>query len=1305
MAERPAQRAAAAKRFLSLQLKLEAELFEHPGRVAARFGREIFLDLQPRLWTRGRWDPYDTFTNKESLSKFFSGHDYGRFSLIDRERFAKFSIEKVLENHPDDRFEITGEILKNVSVTDQPEDTEALGELATAIGAAGQQDVDVEFSRDHNTRDDVEPTQKISAAVQALMTASPNSLGPPINPCATYLKMTKCGCYGRSNAAVWRSPLIRNLDNRDERRGLLDHQITAIVWLLSRMFGDLPTLTYWDPDTRKYRQNIVTPAEKENRDRLKGPKYFGGILADSMGLGKTIITVALVDLLVSQGLNAVQNEYGISKYRPILLITPNATVANQWVQELSQVMNESAHPVILVSGRGLERQTNQHNVFFLDREDFDYWPDRFSYVWNEDNPKASRVILIMTLDSWAARTCSCYKEEDKEPVWTSSFTKLKRKFSLVVVDEAHRVKNYKTRNWRSIYLLERQFTVLITATPCTNTLTDLMGLAMLLWTTPHEYLMKDQILWETIHLKFGYLDRLDLLEEYSPSHDFQLAAGRPGLLAKILCKPWGAATHNINLARQYLKHFEALAMLKRSPSSYLYDDWDKTGSVSLEGLYPEVKNYTVDISAGKAHDEEYQRVHTGLLIEYLKGLRAWSDVVGKRDKKLKKEGEDAKEPIINARRLLQLASSSLDVYDLDTIITEHGHSTLAVEVAQMRENGVNLRRLAQFLLLPTQAKPDTHVGWMKLAIRKSPILRYILQYIKKNILTRQRNEPIRKLLIIESNPMVAFYYELVLQFLGFECRCMHAQLSVEERQELVDSFNSSKRDSCQIFIQLYTVGFAGTNLHKSCSRVLVASQAHSLQVQSQAIHRVIRVGQNSNVTVHRLKLKNSYHSFSESRQVEKMLPELGARAQGSMKIALIRLLNIFQYEVREAWNSHEGKRLRREKNLLEDDVKIEEADPITPAAKRVKQEDNKVGVKVECEEAKIKAKVEGLKEEVKIKVEPGNEAKAIKIIVKPKAERGCVSTRSVPKATKASGCAARLKRKECDTVTSEDENGRRGWNEDEEFLKLCTRNDYYNEFVGLPRDAKRRFSFAKNELRRLLSYGSSDGGSKRLSRVRWTEEDLEDPAVLERALELVLRVRLGARAIAMLPYPFIDLSRAPASIRAQLRDLLSCVQNTDQDLQPAGASTGGSRENLHGVDIRKSLDEIDRDLEAEARFGTVPTHHAIKIKEEEKEALEENDMDSTGGDDDDGSDKPESADDDRNDDSDDNSVHDNNDNNDDRDDDTDDDIRIKSESEEIQLEVISLAVEEEEALEMRASHVDDVGDHDVPKKIKEEEEW
>ncbi|KAI0813298.1 P-loop containing nucleoside triphosphate hydrolase protein [Xylaria sp. FL0064] len=1131
MAEEQHQRAAAAKISPSWAQRVQTELFAKSYGHGTRFGNR-----QSKTDKKGRWDPYSRFTRKEQLTKFFSGHSYRRHSLIDRERFAKFCIRKVLDDHPDDNFEKTGEVMKDKWVV-YPSDVDA--ELPNDVAARSSKSEESEY------------TQKMSAAAQSIIAASPNSLGPPIDPCANYLKMTPCGHYGRNNSTLWKSPFIPNLDNEGGRRGLLDHQITALVWLLSRMFGELPTLRYKnrkDLPGAPY-TNMETVSDFENRGRLKGPKYFGGILADSMGLGKTLITVALLNLLMNQELNVIRQKDGTIEHRPALLVAPNATVANQWVGDLTEVNDSSSLHRIIVSGPGLEDSEPRDGVVQLDRENIKQWPLYLDYVWDESNPLASKVILIVTMESWAARTCHYNGEEG----WSSIFTKEKRQFSLVIVDEAHKVKNHKTRNWRSVYLLERQFTLLITATPCLNTLADLFGLARLLWTVPERYLQQEEPeVWKDIEKNFKELDDLDYLDDHDTWHDFQLVAGRPALLARILFRNKAWKFQDIDLTRRYLKHFERLAMLKRSPSSHIYADWGMTKPKSLEGLFPDVENYTIDISPSEAYEQEYQRVHIDLLIRYLKGLNGWGEVVSKKGKKVKKEEDNAKVPIMNSIRLLQIASSSLDVYDLNTILSENGRSTLAADVAEMREKGVNFLRLAQFLILPTEERPETHMDWMRIATRNSPILRYILHYINKNILVRQESGQIQKLLIIEHNPMLAFYYETFLQFLGFECRCMHAQLSPDERQSLIDSFNNNDKDSCQILIQMYSVGFAGTNLHKSCSQVLVAAQSHSLQVQWQAIHRVIRVRQNSDVTVHRVKLKNSYHTFRESRQIEKILPELGARAHGNTKKVLVELLNLFQGEIRDAWNSPEGQKLMKERNLIDNDKSQKEAE--SQGLKRIKEEpDDSPFPKRSKLDTNFMANVKGKK-----------------VMRSVYSDTPLASTESA--GSKETGQEALMQRWG---------DGSGGW------------NHYNGQFL------ESYFNHAKNSLRRLLSYGNQDGS---LMTDEWNEDDLEFPAVLERALELMLRVRLGAKDITMLPFPLIDFSRTSPRLRKQLQRLLAEMKHTDQDLNNASASSAGreSREAMRGVDLRMPLAEIDRELEEQARSGDDSGGAAVAKKELEK---------------------------------------------------------------------------------------------------------
>ncbi|OTB15039.1 hypothetical protein K445DRAFT_301630 [Daldinia sp. EC12] len=1043
----------------------------------------IKLNLQTlhneKLLRHGRFDPHAKFTKAEELLEFYSNRVPHPYRIIDNQNFARWAIEEAL---------LTGEVMQGQFVKMSKVEKKALKKITKTVQAESHLEVDAEDPTGSKETDS-EVVQGVGTIAQCIIAASPNCLGPPVEASAMYLQMERCGEHGRNKLSKWHSPLFPKLDGQFGRKAFLDNQITAIVWILSRFLGELPRLRIkhkerWDEATKQYIQKPESKIEKENRQKLRGPRYFGGILADSMGVGKTLTTIATLDILATQRLNVVV-EGGKDRHRPMLILTPNTIVATQWMDEINIVGSKRGIKQIIISGHGFRKRDDQARVYSLTSKEFDTdWPKELEYVWNEDKPKASKTIIIMSIDTFAGRTCHAIEDDKGEKEWTSTFRDRNRRFSVVVVDEAYKVRNTATRNWKSVALLERQYTLLLTATPCQNGIKDLLGPIQLLWDNPQEYLRKKGLL-SDIQRTYQIPQDLERLNTIPPEDDRRLIAGSPALLVKLLYRFRGNSTVDIQETRKFLKYYESLAILRRAPSSRLNVDWEGTKQVSLEGLLPTVNNYTVNIQCDEALEKEYQEAHIDLLIGYMKALKNW---------KSSRKNSEVK-PILSLHRLFQLAAASMDVYRLDKLFAINEFGTKSTDVHTMRKSNVNFMHLAPFLLSLHDPKPKTALDYVKLAVRKSPILRYILHYVKENLLGRDKNGKIKKLLITEANPMLAYYYELVLQFLLIHCRTLHSGLSPEERRELIADFNSDTDHSCQVLIQMYTVGFAGSNLHKSCSQVLVASQAYSYSVQTQAVHRVIRASQESTVKVYRLKVNNSFYAFRESRQVEKMLPELGTRAQGPTNDALVQVLNLFQPEIDHVWKTPEARDLLADMNLI-----------TTPA---------------------VKGDEPGSK---RIKLGDGTAAQA-------ESSKGGVTDIKAPSKKK------RKRDEEYDMSSTDLFTEKPG-----SFLALKSRSAYYEEFKELPRELKSYFCHKKNNLRRMLSYGSAHNNAD--TRV-WEVRDLDNSAVLERAMELILRIKLGANSIDMLPLPQIDFSLAPPKKLKVLAGLLSEAKATDQDVQAA----------------------------------------------------------------------------------------------------------------------------------------------------------
>jgi superfamily II DNA or RNA helicase len=155
-------------------------------------------------------------------------------------------------------------------------------------------------------------------------------------------------------------------------------------------------------------------------------KYFHGrvLLCDEVGLGKTIEAGILMKEYLLRGM--VKN---------ILILTP-APLVSQWQEEMAQKFD-----IVFV--------TTEDPLFSADAERF--W--RYSFI----------VASIHMAKS------------------SKNFSRVVGNFyDLVVVDEAHHLKNRNTLNWKLVNEIKKRFIFLLSATPVQNHLIELFNLITLL---------------------------------------------------------------------------------------------------------------------------------------------------------------------------------------------------------------------------------------------------------------------------------------------------------------------------------------------------------------------------------------------------------------------------------------------------------------------------------------------------------------------------------------------------------------------------------------------------------------------------------------------------------------------------------------------------------------------------------------------------------------------------------------------------------------------------------------------------------
>ena len=154
-------------------------------------------------------------------------------------------------------------------------------------------------------------------------------------------------------------------------------------------------------------------------------KQFGGraMLSDEVGLGKTIEAALICKEYLARG-----------QIKSLLVLTP-ATLVSQWQMELDE---KFAIPTITTDQR--------------DESPEEFWHLNDRIVASINTAKHKSHFQYVTARDW----------------------------DLVIVDEAHHLKNRRTLNWKLVNAIKKRFILMLTATPVQNNLIELFNLLTLL---------------------------------------------------------------------------------------------------------------------------------------------------------------------------------------------------------------------------------------------------------------------------------------------------------------------------------------------------------------------------------------------------------------------------------------------------------------------------------------------------------------------------------------------------------------------------------------------------------------------------------------------------------------------------------------------------------------------------------------------------------------------------------------------------------------------------------------------------------
>ncbi|CBI23220.3 unnamed protein product, partial [Vitis vinifera] len=169
----------------------------------------------------------------------------------------------------------------------------------------------------------------------------------------------------------------------------------------------------------------------------------GGILADEMGMGKTIQAIALV--LAKRAIN--RSNAGTSSSSPTLVICPLAAL-KQWETEIIQCMPPGSVKVLVYHG-ARKRVTGQ------DFSGYDF---------------------VLTTYSTVEAECRCHDAKPYEPERKLFLGSVR--WERIILDEAHAIKSRNNSTTKAILALKSKYKWALTGTPLQNSMEEIYSLAI-----------------------------------------------------------------------------------------------------------------------------------------------------------------------------------------------------------------------------------------------------------------------------------------------------------------------------------------------------------------------------------------------------------------------------------------------------------------------------------------------------------------------------------------------------------------------------------------------------------------------------------------------------------------------------------------------------------------------------------------------------------------------------------------------------------------------------------------------------------
>ena len=257
-------------------------------------------------------------------------------------------------------------------------------------------------------------------------------------------------------ASLKRDSRLKKIEGDSRLTPLLPHQKSALDFMMQREVGPIESdFSLWEPDNSvpdnangdQGFSHVIT----KTKCRVKPPEIGGGILADEMGMGKSLSILALV-MKTLDGANtwrlgedasfsdlAVEDGQVLKPSRATLVLVPSALLLHEWQAEVKKHIRESLK-VTIYHGRGRDRQ--------------------ISHMVDSD-------VVLTTYQTIAIESSA--KSGDRSPLLDFAWFR-------IVLDEAHVIRRRTTTFYETVSRLQGKSRWCLSGTPIQNKLEDIGNL-------------------------------------------------------------------------------------------------------------------------------------------------------------------------------------------------------------------------------------------------------------------------------------------------------------------------------------------------------------------------------------------------------------------------------------------------------------------------------------------------------------------------------------------------------------------------------------------------------------------------------------------------------------------------------------------------------------------------------------------------------------------------------------------------------------------------------------------------------------